>query len=86
MTEIFRHDPLGAYVHERAFFIFCVLNKIQIVYSQNAMKHEQIVSHNILDLYGSFLQNKNTRDFHESMVEEYDLLYDQLTKRCVEKK
>ena len=86
MTKVFRHDPLGAYVHERAFFIFCVINKIQIVYSQNAMNHNQAASHKILDLYGSFLQSKNTKDFHYSMTEEYDLLYDQFTQRCMEKK
>jgi hypothetical protein len=85
MTEIFRHDPLGAYVHERAFFIFCVLNKIEIAYSQNAISHDQAASHKILDLYGSFLKNKNTTIFHNSMIEEYSLLYDQLTQRCIEK-
>jgi len=83
MTKIFRHDPLGAYVHERAFFVFCVLNKIDISYSNKAIDHSQIASHKILDLYGSFLQKKNTIIFHNSMNEEYDLLYDQLSERCI---
>ena len=60
MTEIFRHDTLGAYVHERAFSIFCILNNINIRYSDTAIEHNQATSHKISDLYGSFLKNKRT--------------------------
>ena len=85
MTEIFRDYPLGAYVHERAFFIFCVLNKIQIVYSQNAMNHNQAVSHKIMDFYGSFLASKNSIELKKSMIPEYDKLYNNLLRSCLEK-
>lgn len=85
MTEIFRDCPLGAYVHERAFFIFCVLNKIQIVYSQNTMNHNQAVSHKIIDFYGSFLASKNSMELKKSMIPEYDKLYNDLFRSCLEK-
>lgn len=80
MAEIFQHHPLGSYVHERAFFIYCVLNGIEIKYNLNCCEHKQLASHNNHDLYGSFLQRHNTRDFKEYMREEYDRLYEDTLK------
>lgn len=85
MTEIFRHDPLGAYVHERAFFVFCVLNKIEPQYSPNTLDHQQASSHKIIDFYGSFLASKNSIELKESMLPEYDNLYNDLLRSCLEK-
>jgi hypothetical protein len=84
MTKVFRHDPLGAYVHERAFFIFCILHGIKVRYIPNMVKHKQSGSHSIADCYGSFLRSKNTNYLHEGMLKEYDVLYDQVDKRCKE--
>jgi hypothetical protein len=85
MTEIFRHDPLGAYVHERAFFVFCVMNKIEFQYSANALNHKQKASHKIIDFYGSFLASKNSIELKKSMILEYDKLYNELFINCLEK-
>jgi hypothetical protein len=84
MTEIFRHDPAGAYVHERAFFVFCVLNQIQIKYSSNILEHKQLASHSISDFYGSFLRRKNSYQLYPHMLKEYDELYENLERRCKE--
>jgi len=84
MTEIFRHDPFGAYVHERAFFIFCVLNKINIRHLPNILEHKQLASHGISDFYGSFLRSKNSHQLCPYMLKEYDELYENLERRCKE--
>jgi len=85
MTEIFKHDSLGAYVHERAFFIFCILHNIKMRYSANTFDHQQASSHKINDFYGSFLSNKNSTELTELMIPEYDELYDRLLKNCLAK-
>ena len=84
MTEIFKNEPMGAYVHERAFFIFCVLHKIEMSYLPNIFNHQQASSHKIIDFYGSFLRGKNSVELKESMISEYDYLYDRLLKNCLE--
>jgi|LakMenE01Jun11ns_1017448.scaffolds.fasta_scaffold9957488_15 hypothetical protein len=84
MTEVFRHDPFGAYVHERAFFIFCILNQLNIKYASNTLEHKQLASHGISDFYGSFLHSKNSHQLHHYMLKEYDELYENLERRCKE--
>jgi hypothetical protein len=84
MTELFKHDPCGAYVHERAFFIFCILNQLNIKYIPNILEHKQLASHGISDFYGSFLHSKNSLQLHDHMLKEYDQLYDSLDRRCKE--
>ena len=49
------------------------------------MNHKQAVSHKIMDFYGSFLTSKNSIELKESMVPEYDKLYNNLFKDCLEK-
>jgi hypothetical protein len=82
MTEMFKHDPFGAYVHERAFFVFCILNKVSIRYLPNILEHKQLASHGVSDFYGSFLRSKNSHQLCDHMIKEYDELYDNLDRRC----
>lgn len=71
MTLIFREHQLGAYVHERAFFIFCVLNSIPLYYVPNIIDHKQNSSHNIHDIYGKFLESKGSQALTNDMINEY---------------
>jgi len=48
LTVRFRHDPIGAHVHERTIPIFCKLNQIENVYIPGVLKHTQARSHGIL--------------------------------------
>lgn len=83
MTKIFRNHKLGAYVHERAFFIFCVLHNIDIVYApNNLLIHKQMGSHKIEDIYGQVLRKYNTYYLTDSMVPEYDKLYAKEFSQC----
>jgi len=76
MTKIFRHHPLGAYVHERAFFVFCALNKISILYApNNLLVHKQECSHQTKDIYGTILNKYNSLYLTNNMITEYDMLY-----------
>jgi hypothetical protein len=77
MNCLFREQKLGAYVHERAFFIFCIINNISINYIENMIIHKQKSSHGIQDIYGKFLMNKNTTVLTEDMKKEYDIIYNQ---------
>lgn len=77
MAQLFQNHPLGSYVHERAFFIYCIINEIEIKYNLNCSQHQQLASHNNHDLYGAFLQKHNTKDFKEHMKMEYDQIYKQ---------
>lgn len=45
MTKMFRQRSLGSYVHERAFFVFCILNNIPIKYLSNHILHSELRSH-----------------------------------------
>lgn len=45
MTKMFRKYSLGSYVHERAFFVFCILNNIPIKYLNNHIMHSELRSH-----------------------------------------
>jgi hypothetical protein len=84
MTIHFRIDNLGPYVHERAFFIFCVLNKIDIVHAPDGfLYHKQLQSHGMNDFYGQFLNSHKTKILFPSMIEEYDRLYSYEMKRCL---
>lgn len=85
MTNLFKHDPLGAYVHERAFFIFCVLHKIAIIYNDKThVIHQQSQSHKIQDIYGQILEKYNTSRLDSHMISEYDKTYNNsLNKRLM---
>jgi hypothetical protein len=85
MTEIFCHDPLGAYVHERAFFIFCVLNKVEIIYpSVKLLSHKQLRSHQQQDIYGQILDKYKSSCLESRMVSDYDMTYDKVFRQCYE--
>lgn len=75
MIEKFKHEPMSAYVHERAIHIFSLLNNIQLNYIKNSIKHHQKCSHNIEDVYGYFLKKKQEKYLISSDIPEYDLLY-----------
>jgi hypothetical protein len=75
MAQLFKNHPLGSYVHERALFIYCMINGVEIKYNLHCSQHQQLASHNNHDLYGTFLQKHNTRDFKEHMKIEYDQIY-----------
>jgi hypothetical protein len=51
ICEMFKNDDLGAYMHERLINIFCIMNNYNIVYIPNVLKHFQLRSHNISDIY-----------------------------------
>ncbi len=76
MTKLFQNHKLGSYVHERAFFIFCILHNIEIIYQKNTLKHYQLESHKSIDIYGQFLKNKDTTIFTQQMKPEYDKVYE----------
>lgn len=85
MTEYFYDDPLGSYVHERAFFVFCVMHDIKIVYPKyKILKHKQLCSHNNNDIYGKFLMSKNTNILSDDHKIEYDLLYSDAMLNCLQ--
>jgi hypothetical protein len=75
MIEQFKYEPMSAYVHERAIHIFSLLKNIQLSYIKNAIKHHQKCSHNIEDVYGYFLKNKQEKCLISTDIPEYDLLY-----------
>jgi hypothetical protein len=78
MTDLFREDPLGAYVHERAFFVFCVLNNIQIKYVKSPiLSHNQQTSHQNLDVYGKVLDRYKTTILSQDMISDYDKIYEE---------
>jgi hypothetical protein len=77
MIEIFKDEPLGAYVHERAFFVFCAINNINIRYSLDTLYHHQNQSHNICDIYGSVLQKNNTKYLSNNIKNQYNEIYNQ---------
>jgi hypothetical protein len=77
MIEPFKHEPMSAYVHERAIHIFSLLNSIQLTYIKNAIKHHQKCSHNIEDIYGYFLKKKHSKCLASTDILEYDTLYQQ---------
>lgn len=84
MTKVFLHEPLGAYVHERAFFIFCVLNNINIIYApDNILLHKQAGSHRIDDIYGDVLKKHNTKCLTHDLIPDYDITYGQEYNRCM---
>lgn len=76
MTKLFRTNPLGSYVHERAFFIFCVLHNIDISCITDAIKHNQLCSHNNQDIYGQFLNSKCQKHYESIFENELNSLYD----------
>ena len=84
MTMLFRNFPLGAYVHERAFFIFCVLHDIDMQYIPNTVYHKQQCSHNIQDVYGQYLQANNSAQLMDSMKPGYEKIYNRaLHEACL---
>jgi hypothetical protein len=83
MTKLFCQDPLGSYVQERAFFIYCVLHNIDIFYSNNVLTHHQVCSHKSQDIYGTFLGQREKTILEEKDKEEYHILYDNEMFRCL---
>ena len=78
MTHIFREDRLGSYVHERAFFVFCILNNIEIKYVKNpVLSHHQQKSHQNLDIYGKVLDMYKTTVLTQDMISDYDKIYEE---------
>jgi hypothetical protein len=78
MADIFKEEPLGAYVHERAFFVFCVLNNIEIKYVKSPiLSHNQQVSHQNLDVYGKVLNMYKTTVLTQDMISDYDKIYEE---------
>lgn len=73
----FRKYPMGAYVHERAFFIFCVLKNIKINYLKDILFHKQSSSHNIQDVYGKVLNFYKTPSITEEIKKQYDIIYNE---------
>jgi hypothetical protein len=51
ISLMFKEDDLGAYMHERLINVFCIMNGHSIAYIPNVLKHLQLRSHNILDIY-----------------------------------
>jgi hypothetical protein len=47
LTPLFRHDPAGSYVHERAIPVYCLLNHIEDRYVPGVLEHAQVASHGI---------------------------------------
>ena len=47
LTKEFRHDPLGAGVHERAVSVFCMLNGLEDRCVPGVLEHTQAVSHGV---------------------------------------
>lgn len=83
MATIFAKDELGAYVHERAFFIFCVLHNIDIYMApKNALVHKQLQSHNNQDVYGYVLSKYNSTKLELYMIPEYNLIYRRHLHEC----
>jgi len=77
MCELFRHYELGAYVQERAFFVFCVIHNIPITYCLNTVYHQQQKSHGITDIYGLVLKQYNAHGLKDNMKPIYDQIYNQ---------
>lgn len=84
LCEIFKHHPLGSYVHERALFVYCVLHNTKIIYAPDKLiTHNQSQSHNIQDIYGKTLSIYNKSYLTPDMIPSYDTIYDQATIDCV---
>jgi hypothetical protein len=78
MTDLFKEDPLGSYVHERAFFIFCVINNIEIKYVKSPiLSHNQQASHQNFDVYGKVLNMYKTTVLNQDMISDYDEIYEE---------
>jgi hypothetical protein len=50
LTRVYRHEPIGAHVHERLLKIFCLLNDLENVYLPDLLTHTQARSHQIFAL------------------------------------
>jgi len=46
-SRFFRHDPIGAHVHERAVPVFCLLKGLENLLLPDVLKHRQARSHGI---------------------------------------
>jgi hypothetical protein len=45
LSRIFRHDPVGAHVHERTVPIYCMIRGIENFYLRELLQHYQRLSH-----------------------------------------
>ena len=50
LTRVYRHDPIGAHVHERTLKVFCLRHGIESHYVPDLLKHAQERSHQIYAL------------------------------------
>lgn len=50
LTRVYRHDPIGAHVHERALKVFCLLQQKENRYLPDLLTHAQKRSHKIFAL------------------------------------
>jgi hypothetical protein len=82
MTEMFKDYPLGSYVHERAFFVFCILNKISITMQHDAVYHSQLRSHESNDIYGQVLDKYKSLCLESYMISDYNEIYDKALQQC----
>ena len=48
VSRVFRHDPIGAHVHERALPVFCMLRDLENFLLPDVLEHQQERSHGIL--------------------------------------
>jgi hypothetical protein len=51
-SELFRHDPVGAHVHERTLPVFCKVMGIENVHLPGILDHRQARSHGIIAFQG----------------------------------
>jgi len=50
LTRVYRHDPIGAHVHERTLKVFSLLRQIESLYLPDLLTHAQKRSHKIFAL------------------------------------
>ena len=50
LSEVFRHDPIGAHVHERTIKVFCLLNGLDNFLLPDVLVHRQRRAHGIFAL------------------------------------
>lgn len=50
LTRVYRHDPIGAHVHERTLKVFCLRHGIENHHLPDLLKHAQERSHRIFAL------------------------------------
>jgi hypothetical protein len=80
MTQVFRQDPLGSYVHERAFYVFCRMNEIAGVNLRDLVKHDCAMSHGSADLYRMFLESRGLEKIPDELIGDLENEYQKVLK------